>query len=106
MSSNQLRQRKKEEEKIENTSKNEEQQIETKVHEKTPMEIAQEKYRKFFIRNIWGLLMIGAFALILYSDHFLVAVFVILVKSLSFLILFILLAPNFSLQRNDWYSLY
>jgi len=57
---------------------------EDKAPKKSAMEIAQEKYRKFFTRTIWGSLMIMAFALILYTDHTLVCVFVVVLQIIVF----------------------
>jgi hypothetical protein len=57
---------------------------EQKQLKKSPMEIAQEKYRKFFTRTIWGSLMIFFFAFILYTDHVLVCVFVVVLQIIVF----------------------
>jgi phosphatidate cytidylyltransferase len=51
---------------------------------KTPMQIAQEKYSKFFTRSIWGLIMIIAWTGILYSDHYLVCLFVVILQIIVF----------------------
>lgn len=54
------------------------------VTPKTPMEIAQERYRKFFTRSFWGIIMIAFFSLILYTDHILVCIFVVLIQMVVF----------------------
>jgi predicted CDP-diglyceride synthetase/phosphatidate cytidylyltransferase len=51
---------------------------------KSPMEIAQEKYRKFFTRSIWGVVMILVFALILYLGHAFVSIFVVVLQIMVF----------------------
>ena len=48
------------------------------------MEIAQEKYRKFFTRSVWGSLMIIVFAAILYLGHAFVSLFVMLIQVMVF----------------------
>eukprot|EP01116_Phalansterium_solitarium_P003636 TRINITY_DN14454_c0_g1_i1.p1 TRINITY_DN14454_c0_g1~~TRINITY_DN14454_c0_g1_i1.p1 ORF type:complete len:494 (-),score=163.60 TRINITY_DN14454_c0_g1_i1:122-1510(-) len=48
------------------------------------MEAAQERYRKFFTRSISGLVMILVFAIILYSSHFLVSLFVVVLQVVVF----------------------
>jgi phosphatidate cytidylyltransferase len=58
-----------------------------KIQEKnplSPMDIAQEKYRKFFTRSIWGSLMILVFAIILYAGHIWVSLFVVLIQIVVF----------------------
>jgi len=79
MASTELRQRKKNKE-----DEEPDKQEESPERQKSPMEIAQEKYRKFFTRSLWGSLMIIVFAVILLSDHFLVCLFVVLLQIMVF----------------------
>jgi phosphatidate cytidylyltransferase len=72
-----LRQRKKD-------SSKEETAEQPTAPKKTPMEIAQEKYSKFFTRTIWGSIMILTFAGILSSNHFLVCLFIVLLQIIVF----------------------
>lgn len=48
------------------------------------MEIAQERYRNFFTRTVWGMLMIIVFGVILYTHHLLVSFFVLILQTLVF----------------------
>jgi phosphatidate cytidylyltransferase len=50
----------------------------------SPMEIVQEKYRKFFTRSFWGILMIIVFAMILWLGHVAVSAFVIFLQIMVF----------------------
>jgi len=54
------------------------------IESKTAMEIAQERYRKFFTRSIWGTIMILVFGLIIYSNHILLSLFVIFLQGMVF----------------------
>jgi len=61
--------------------------IQTQTEEeqkKSDMQIAQEKYRKFFTRTIWGTMMIVVFGAILYVGHIAVSTFIYLIQALSF----------------------
>lgn len=51
---------------------------------KSAMEIAQERYRKFFTRSFMGGLMIFVFGAILYCDHTVTALFVVLLQVMMF----------------------
>lgn len=57
---------------------------------KTDMEIAQEKYKKFFTRSFWGSIMIAFFAVILYTDHLMVGCFRFLAHSHIYRCLYLL----------------
>jgi len=58
--------------------------VDAATKQRTAMQLAQERYTKFFTRTIWGALMIVFFGLLLYTDHILVCLFVILLQIIVF----------------------
>jgi len=80
MSSSELRQRKPTQDSQDQMSEQKKQE----EAERSAMQLAQERYTKFFTRSFWGALMILVFGLILYTDHILVCFFVVLLQMLVF----------------------
>jgi hypothetical protein len=57
---------------------------ENKEPPKSDKELAQEKYRKLVTRSFWGAIMISSFSGILYSNHYLVCFFVVILQAIVF----------------------